>query len=116
VVCDKLIAARDCNDWVVTTAFYASLHLITASLFPLVTRGTRYKDFSSYYRSLPAGSRGTPHDVRIELAHQFTSVGGIYEGLYDRCKDARYLDYRIPQTTANKCREDLEAIEKVLTK
>lgn len=37
--CDSLISGNKYHDWIVTTAFYSSIHLIDTKLFPLIHKG-----------------------------------------------------------------------------
>lgn len=113
-VCDKLIAIKGCNDWVITTAFYASLHLLEHEIFPLPEGQKVYADFSSYWASVRRDQRRlrmSKHQLKINLAHQYTKVGGIYESLHDKCMDARYKDYRVDGPAAKAARKDLKDIE-----
>lgn len=115
-VCDKLFAIPGCDDWVVTTAFYASLHLIEHELFPLTLNSKTYHAFADYYFSLPKKNRPSRHQVKIDLAHDHTSVGGIYEGLYNQCMTARYKDYRVLRPAAVRARTDMLDIRSAMKK
>ena len=48
-VCDFLLTSKKFNDWVVTTAFYSSLHFVQFELFPLTDDGQKYTDFNIYF-------------------------------------------------------------------
>jgi len=54
-VCDKLNLQDEleCNDWVVTTAFYSSIHYLDHILFPFTnTNGATFQNINEAHRNL----------------------------------------------------------------
>ncbi|HCA42575.1 MAG TPA: hypothetical protein DEP28_04900, partial [Bacteroidetes bacterium] len=50
--CQLLFKTNEFNDWVVTTAFYSSLHSVSFKLFPLTNDENKYESLSTYYKAL----------------------------------------------------------------
>lgn len=102
-VCSLLDTSKTCPDWVITTAFYASLHFVQDKLFPAdMTIGTttnRFDCFDKYYAVLRLTKKGiSKHKATIYLVKKHLKpISADYKRLHDLCHDARYKDWIVPQ-------------------
>ncbi len=109
-LCDELLAQGKYNDWVVTTAFYSSIHFVDHKIFqPSVTiNGTVVFDIVQAHRIARQPSK---HKTREYLVAQFLSSQiANYRFLADVCWNARYFNYRISASKAKVARQRLEQI------
>lgn len=110
-LCEMLLTNGKYNDWVVTTAFYSSLHLVYHEIFPLTVSGITYTTFDQYY------SRNNPynqskHKVTIYLVGRHLSrASAAYRWLYDACMTARYNNYSVQLNKATAAKSRLEIIK-----
>lgn len=111
-VCETLSASGDCNDWIITTAFYAALHFTASVLFPLQdTRGS-YNTINQYYAKNEKDCQNL-HDAQIKLIHrQFPGIADAYEHLHDMSHNARYIDYDVESLGAQLAKSYLKKIKK----
>jgi hypothetical protein len=98
-VCDYLSVKREFGDWVITTAFYASLHLISSIIFPLripQKNGSELlcNNIDEYKRH--KGGIHSKHTLICDLVFEKCSkdIGEKYKWLYDTCINARYVNYQ----------------------
>ncbi len=113
-VCGYLNDHGDFDDWVVTTAFYSSLHYARHALFPkkYVCNGVEkfYNNFNEY---LLDSNSDKPHKVLsnliglylVEIAHKYRELSNI-------CHGARYTDYNISEDSKKKAIDHLSDISK----
>lgn len=116
-LCDFLINEKKFNDWIITTAFYSSLHFVQHEIFPLTQGGVTYPNFNNYFNSVlqPLGKskhHGTKELVKSEipLAHS------QYRWLFDACMNARYSNYTVSHSKAKQAKNNLQTLKKHLTK
>ncbi len=117
-VCLHLTNETDYYDWIVTTAFYSSLHYIEHRLFPLEINKTIYQSFDEYYHKCFSVKEHRPnkHKVRSKLVDKYMeSIAFCYNRLKDCCYTARYDDYNISKPTATSAQVLLSSIEKFCT-
>lgn len=117
-VCKILHSSGECNDWVVTTAFYASLHYVQHEMFPLHDGVRNHDSFDSYYNCLKySGKKPSRHEVTIDLVFDnLPDCGESYQFLFENCWTARYRRYKIPDNVSLKAMEELNYIKGALTK
>jgi hypothetical protein len=117
-VCRILTEKGTCNDWVVTTAFYSSLHYVQHEIFPLTEGLREYNTFDNYYNSFPfGGKRPSRHDATIDLVwDNMPDCGESYQFLFQTCKSARYHNYKIPESVTKKALDHLDNIKGALQK
>lgn len=103
-------------DWVVTSAFYSALHFVSYHIFPLKiihSDGSektlnKLEDYKSYYNH-----NGNKHTILSDLVFEhLPSISTDYDMLLDRCRIARYFNYKTNSVTANKALENLQNIKK----
>lgn len=115
-LCDLLLEDGNFDDWVVTAAFYAAIHLVDHQLFPL-TIGSQptFANFNQYCHR--AGSSSAPHRIRRDLvATHLQKCSGAFEWLYDASQNSRYNSYKVGKDIASRAKNALEKIKKVCTK
>ncbi len=116
-ICSKLLEEKQFFDWVVTTAFYSSLHYVEYQLFPLIIGEVTYPSFNHYYDSvLKRNHRINKHDGKAKLVNTKLSCGSKYRWLLDACSNARYIDYQIDEEIAKTSKECLDTIKACVTK
>lgn len=114
-VCDILHAQKNCEDWVVTTAFYSALHYIQSKIFPFNHNGVEIRSLEGAHKNEDL-KRANKHAtmlnlVRLMLPAQSTS----YRFLHDNCHHARYTNYKVNRETADNARFYLDEIIKSCT-
>jgi protein associated with RNAse G/E len=92
--CEHLDAAKEFPDWVITTAFYCSMHYIHAATFPFAEAGIKY------------------NNITIDLIHKrHSQIGWRYKQLKDTAHTARYHDYEHPKEVVRAMKNNLKVIE-----
>ena len=109
-LCDELFKSTKYNDWVLTTAFYSSIHYIDYALFPLIDNGKTFISVDSSCQHFRAHSR---HDCRKKLVTKFmASQLDNYNYLDKNCRNARYVNYIVSSSKATQAKEKVELIIK----
>lgn len=114
--CDLFIKSGDgeFNDWIVTTAFYAALHLVHHHLFPLALFRRIYKTFDSYYINEYPEQELSKHTVTKDLVNEYLWViSSKYNWLFKECYNARYRSYHVHEVIAKTAKEYLEEIKEL---
>lgn len=118
-VCDLLLQSGK-FDWVVTTAFYSSLHFVQHKIFPLKQKTAdgqkfdvpNFNVFSKGFNPL----QKSKHELLIELVEKHCSdIAPEYNWLYDACRNSRYHQYHIKEGTAKKAKDSLNKIKAYCT-
>ena len=110
-VCDvlHLKSALECNDWVITTAFYSAIHYFDHLLFPYLHKdGTTFNDINEAHRII---NQVNKHETRgILIQTKIPAKGGDYTFLKEECYNARYGNWMVNDIIAKKAVSKLEAI------
>ena len=124
-VCEFIKQNEQFNDWVVTTAFYSSIHFLENFLFPNnyedpsnSKRIRSFTDFDSYCKAFRRSREYfiDKHTIRLELVEEvFPEIANDYQTLMDTCFTARYKNYIVDSTTTQVCYQCLEEIEDLCT-
>jgi len=115
-LCDLLLEKGGFDDWVVTAAFYAAIHLVDHQIFPL-TVGVEpiFANFNQYCNRKITGM--APHKVRRHLVTvHLSACADAFDWLYDACQNSRYNNYQVPTGFAAQAKKKLTEIKKVCTK
>lgn len=115
-VCDSLYLQDKykCNDWVVTTAFYSSIHYIDHAIFPCKYKGNEFNDINDAHRNINANSK---HQTRkILVSALCPAQAGNYGFLKEESHNARYVNYGIDDSIARLAVQKLELIIKEFDK
>jgi len=111
-VCKLLLSTKKFNDWVITTAFYSSLHFALNKLFPLTTGADSYENIDSYYVKNKLHGKCSKHIAICSLvSSNLPSIRSEYKWLLDVCMTARYHNYKIKEVTANRAVIHLDKIK-----
>ncbi|TNF50613.1 MAG: hypothetical protein EP305_00015 [Bacteroidetes bacterium] len=116
-VCQDLAKNPDYKDWVITTAFYSSLHYLRHAIFPLKfnssKRGMKVTATSFNTYCLIEGHEGKKHSVFKKLVDSEcpNEIGVAYHRLLDASYTARYNQYKFSDKIANKAMGRLTAIK-----
>ncbi|MBV4357878.1 hypothetical protein [Pinibacter aurantiacus] len=109
--CEYLSSANEFPDWVVTTAFYCTMHYAQAIIFPHQENGVIYKNLDEYFdKNKRVGD--TKHGVTLNLVRKLHfAISEKYRQLKDVAHTARYNDYQLPSVVVSKMRRHQKAIE-----
>ena len=108
---DLLLEGKKFYDWVVTTAFYSSIHFVEDVIFPTTINACECKNISDVRKAYNANGR---HESRERLVYEKLNpkVGVRYKWLDDRSRFCRYETYKQTPADALKAQEYLEYIKK----
>jgi hypothetical protein len=113
-VCNHLNLQSEilCNDWIVTTAFYASIHYIDHILFPCSHKiGDSEYVFNNINEAHNFLQRRSKHQSRATLVNLHLPALSIpYKFLLDESQEARYSNYLPNPLTAQRAIRELKKI------
>lgn len=111
-VCDylNLKCEEDCNDWIVTTAFYSSIHFLDHALFPCVYDQKTFNNINEAhnYMRLKTNSKHQTRDVLLNKI--LPKHKSEYSFLIEESQNARYSNYQVHDMVAAKAVRSLESI------
>lgn len=113
--CKHLHSSKEFHDWVITTAFYSSIHYIDGCLFPAsyeMTNG-KIKNCGSIDDYFSKNNQAeTKHIIRMYLVEEFCiEIQAQFKWLMDNSSHLRYSDYKTTEEEANKAIEYLDEIK-----
>jgi len=118
-ICDKLLSEKKFHDWVITTAFYSSIHFIDHKIFPMIIGAETYntlEDYRSYICSTQP-KKISRHLARTMAIHQSLSfLKPEYGYLMKQSESARYINYNVLPATAEIASKHLKTIKNFCTK
>lgn len=119
-VCDYLNLKPEFRDWIITTAFYSSLHFVSHKIFPLAIKSTSGKDVKiidiNQYVNVIKSDLGK-HEALKDLAEKYCpEISPDYARLLSLSYTARYLSYQHSPEIANMARRLMDKIKKYCTK
>ncbi len=109
------------NDWIITTAFYSSIHFIYSELFPGKFSvegelGKEYSTFESLYSYYFKTHRLSKHNFTEHLVSEYLEdVQDEFKFLKDTCHTARYSNYVIANDRAQEAMDALIKIKNLCT-
>jgi hypothetical protein len=108
---NELLAGKKYYDWVVTTAFYSSIHFVEDFALPTNINGKSCDNISDVKNAFHMDGR---HAARERLVFDKISpaVGARYKWLDDQSRNARYKTYKLQPAEALKAQEYLNFIYK----
>ena len=113
----KLFSEEVYFDWVITTAFYAVIHLVEHDILPKKINGVYCKNIHEVKNEYKKQLRGRPiglHGARRLLVQHFSfKIFTEYKWLDDHSRTARYKTYKINKSEASKAIQYMEKISKV---
>lgn len=117
-VCDYLDLKGNAYDWVITTAFYTSLHFVTYKIFPFevtAIQGKKVKieNIDDYYRYTGNWKKITKHELMADLVSTHClDISPDYDWLLSMSMNARYVNYQHDKLIANRARSLMKKIKK----
>jgi len=106
----------DFLDWVITIAFYSSLHYVKYQLFPLdevlannsKKRHNTFDDYCRYHKN----KKLSKHELILDLViSNLPEISFEYNQLKDMCWTARYYEYQADRTMSNLAKSHQTAIK-----
>jgi hypothetical protein len=110
-LCDELYLQDPVkyNDWVVTTAFYSSIHFIDHALFPCTLGDTEFKNINEAHRKVKGDSK---HQTRAILLGKLMPLHkSDYDFLISESQNARYSNYAVNSAIASRAYSLLDKIK-----
>lgn len=108
---DLLLEGKVYYDWVVTTAFYSSIHIVEDKLLPSTICGCQCDCIGEVRKAYKMNGR---HEARERLVFEKmdSKVAVRYKWLDDRSRYSRYTTYKIQPAEGAKAQEYLNYILK----
>ncbi|MCY7311654.1 MAG: hypothetical protein LH619_12815 [Chitinophagaceae bacterium] len=105
--CNLLALNQNFPDWTITTAFYASLHFVTAKIFPFShpikeQEPLNFKNIEEWQKFKNYGSAKRHELLKDLVAKYCDSVADQYEWLLSSSWNARYHHHQHPKELVNK--------------
>ncbi len=106
-----LLEGKKYYDWVVTTAFYSSIHFVEDFILPTKINGHDCESISDVKLAYKMDGR---HAARERLVFDKINgaIGARYKWLDDQSRNARYKTYKLQPAEALKAKEYLDYIYK----
>jgi hypothetical protein len=113
----------DFIDWIITTSFYSSIHIVDYKIFPLTENDSSGKpvkfesldDYLPFYKFLHPNWRPNLHELRHVLVRKYlhNDAANDFAWLKTNCWTARYKDYKfqkpgIYRNTAKNCLDNVK--------
>jgi hypothetical protein len=120
-VCKYLNNKPEFADWIITTAFYASMHLIYGKILPVVIRSgngkARILTFEDLYNYHMAGKPSmSKHKFSLNyIEENHPNMANQYQFLLDNCNMARYHKYDFPRDISKLAYQYMQEIKKFCT-
>jgi hypothetical protein len=113
-VCKFLRDNTSYFDWIVTTAYYSSIHYVSYCLFPGKYEDSsgnikQFSSFKSFCRSQSIFEN--KHRLIEELVEEnLPEIHSAFKTLKDNCWTARYDDYNIHRDIVSKCLQCIDTV------
>lgn len=121
---------KDINfiDWMITTSFYSSIHIVDYKIFPLEVNDLKtgkkrnfktLDEYFNYYKYSSGAISKSRHDLRKDLVGtKCSSISSDFKWLKDMCFTARYINYKFDNAELYKARAgaSLNSIKSFCTK
>ncbi len=108
---NTLLKGKKYYDWVVTTAFYSSIHFVEDCALPTKIMGRECKDILDVKRAYKMDGRHAARE-RMVFDKINAAIGARYKWLDDHSRNARYKTYKLQPAEALKAKEYLDYIHK----
>jgi hypothetical protein len=106
---EMLLEGKVYYDWVVTTAFYSSIHFVEDFVFPTTIGGRECNDISDAKSLYKMEGRHAARE-RLVFDKINSAIGARYKWLDDQSRNARYKTYKLQPAEALKAQEYLNYI------
>jgi hypothetical protein len=98
-----------CNDWITTTAFYSAIHYLDHLLFPCNYKGHTFNNINEAHKVLSKQSKHQSRAILVNL--NLPKLADSYKFLISECQEARYSNYLVNPTIAQKAIKMLNNIK-----
>lgn len=116
LVCNFLSKKEEFSDWIITTAFYSSLHFVRYLMVPSQIDGFKYDKFEPFYKKARYLDEGR-HEFQVRyVLHEHNEIYSYYKTLRDMSNNARYLNYQYTREDAIIAKDSLKFIKEYITK
>ena len=114
--CNLLALNQEFPDWVITTAFYASLHFVTSKIFPFtytVNTGTtlEFVDIAAWQKFKNYSSNKRHELIKDLVGVHCNKVASEYEWLLSSSWNARYHSHAHPPEIVNRANDYMKKIK-----
>ena len=108
-VYDHLRDELEYIDWIITTAFYTTLHFVEYKIYPFTIKiGSQKHKFESTSEYKPYSGKRSKHGAKIKaVKNNLSSCKVAYKELFDLSMTARYHQYQF---------ENPERVDKMVNK
>lgn len=120
-VCDYLVLKVEFADWVITTAFYASLQFVSYKVFPFELpsidgKKTKIESVDDYYR-YNLGRNASKHQLLADLVEKYCNpISPEYDWLLSMSMNSRYSNYQQDNLVSQKAVNLMKKIKLYCTK
>jgi hypothetical protein len=110
---NKLLGEKTYYDWVVTTAFYSTIHYVEDCILPTKIGDIECNCIAQVKNAYRMKGR---HEARERLVFEKLGlkVGAKYKWLDDRSRNSRYETFKLQASEAHKAKQYLDYIFKEL--
>lgn len=106
---NQLLYSKLYFDWVITTAFYSSIHFVEDHILPCTINEKVCKNIDEVKKSYSMPGRHASRE-RLVVDKMNHSIGAKYKWLDDKSRYARYTTYKVTVSEAEKAKQYLEEI------
>jgi hypothetical protein len=115
-VCNYLGRKPEFADWVITTAFYSSLHFVRHKILPYNytdKSGNRrtYNDFESLFGNFKKEGEGRHGFQKRFVEENIKEIRFEYQRLHELSQNARYYNYIYDRKDSDRAKEYLKKIK-----
>ncbi|MEP0365630.1 MAG: hypothetical protein ABJN36_09110 [Cyclobacteriaceae bacterium] len=105
----SLVKGNKYFDWVITTAFYSSIHFVEDSILPTNIGSIHCKNINDVKQAYRMSGR---HQARERLVFDNLNlkIAAKYKWLDDNSRNSRYVTYKIKRQEAEKALQYLDEI------
>lgn len=108
---NELLIGKKYCDWVITTAFYSSIHFVEDYILPCDINGKLCKNIDDVKKAYSMPGRHASRERLVSDKINY-SIGAKYKWLDDKSRYARYTTYKVTVAEAEKAKQYLEEIFK----
>jgi hypothetical protein len=111
-VCNFISGKEQFGDWIITTAFYSTIHYVRHLMLPgVLTDGTQCNSFEELFYDKKLNREGRHGFQRRFVDENCKPIRVRYAQLHDECNLARYSDYNYPRKVSNEAKETLRQVK-----
>ncbi len=105
----SLFKGKKYYDWVITTAFYSSIHFVEDKILPLKIGNIHCKNINDVKQAYKMSGRHQARE-RLVFDNMNLKIASKYKWLDDQSRNSRYVTYKISSAYAEKALSYLDEI------